>query len=133
MPRAGRRAIDPQAQPAPDYAFDQRIAWSCRRNPRRCWSGTVRTCGHRCGEQPPVCILNSVVREWVVTPSPSEVHHDRLDRDRLALGAGAWIRFRMTVFQAQAWAQASVFIYPKPKPTAPKADIGWREKLAIVE
>jgi len=27
MPRAGQRAIDPQAPPAPDYAFDQRIAW----------------------------------------------------------------------------------------------------------
>ncbi len=27
MPRAGHRAIDPQAQPAPDYEFDQRIAW----------------------------------------------------------------------------------------------------------
>jgi len=27
MPPAGQRAIDPQAQPAPDYAFDQRIAW----------------------------------------------------------------------------------------------------------
>ena len=27
MPLAGRRAIDPQAPPAPDYEFDQRIAW----------------------------------------------------------------------------------------------------------
>jgi len=27
MPRARHRAIDPQAQPAPDYEFDQRIAW----------------------------------------------------------------------------------------------------------
>ncbi len=27
MPPAGQREIDPQAQPAPDYAFDQRIAW----------------------------------------------------------------------------------------------------------
>ena len=27
MPPAGHRAIDPQAQPAPDYAFDQRMAW----------------------------------------------------------------------------------------------------------
>jgi len=27
MPQAGHRAIDPQAQPAPDYEFDQRIAW----------------------------------------------------------------------------------------------------------
>ena len=26
LPPAGQRAIDPQAQPAPDYAFDQRIA-----------------------------------------------------------------------------------------------------------
>ncbi|MEJ7668082.1 MAG: hypothetical protein WKH97_04970 [Casimicrobiaceae bacterium] len=25
--QAGQREIDPQAQPAPDYAFDQRIAW----------------------------------------------------------------------------------------------------------
>lgn len=46
---------------------------------------------------------------------------------------GAWIRFRMTAFQAQAWAQASVFAYTNPKPVAPKAGIGWREKLAIVE
>ena len=27
MPPAGHRAIDPQAQPARDYEFDQRIAW----------------------------------------------------------------------------------------------------------
>ncbi|MGH7186024.1 MAG: hypothetical protein ACREIB_07100 [Pseudomonadota bacterium] len=27
MPRAGQRKIDPQAQLAPDYEFDQRIAW----------------------------------------------------------------------------------------------------------
>ena len=27
IPQAGQRAIDPQAEPAPDYAFDQRIAW----------------------------------------------------------------------------------------------------------
>ena len=27
MPDSGSDAIDPQAQPAPDYAFDQRIAW----------------------------------------------------------------------------------------------------------
>ena len=27
LPPAGHRAIDPQAQPAPDYEFDQRIAW----------------------------------------------------------------------------------------------------------
>lgn len=26
-PPAGQREIDPQAQPAPDYEFDQRIAW----------------------------------------------------------------------------------------------------------
>ena len=27
MPDSGSNVIDPQAQPAPDYAFDQRIAW----------------------------------------------------------------------------------------------------------
>ncbi len=27
MPPAGQRAIDPQAQPAPAYEFDQRVAW----------------------------------------------------------------------------------------------------------
>lgn len=27
MPPAWQREIDPQAQPAPDYAFDPRIAW----------------------------------------------------------------------------------------------------------
>ena len=27
MPDAGQRGFDPQAQPAPDYEFDQRIAW----------------------------------------------------------------------------------------------------------
>ncbi len=27
MPDAGQRDFDPQAQPAPDYEFDQRIAW----------------------------------------------------------------------------------------------------------
>jgi len=27
MPPAGQREVDPQAQPAPDYEFDQRIAW----------------------------------------------------------------------------------------------------------
>ncbi|MGI8895823.1 MAG: hypothetical protein ACR2HE_09275 [Casimicrobiaceae bacterium] len=27
MPQAGQRETDPQAQPAPNYAFDQRIAW----------------------------------------------------------------------------------------------------------
>ena len=26
-PRAGQRDIDPQAPPAPDYEFDQRVAW----------------------------------------------------------------------------------------------------------
>jgi len=26
-PPAGQREIDPQAQPAPDYEFDQRVAW----------------------------------------------------------------------------------------------------------
>jgi hypothetical protein len=27
MPDVGQRGFDPQAQPAPDYEFDQRIAW----------------------------------------------------------------------------------------------------------
>ena len=27
MPPAGQREIDPQAQPAPDYEFDQRVTW----------------------------------------------------------------------------------------------------------
>ena len=27
MPDAGKDQFDPQAQPAPDYEFDQRIAW----------------------------------------------------------------------------------------------------------
>jgi hypothetical protein len=27
MPPAGQREIDPQAQPAPSYEFDQRVAW----------------------------------------------------------------------------------------------------------
>ena len=27
LPPAGQREIDPQAQPAPSYEFDQRIAW----------------------------------------------------------------------------------------------------------
>ena len=27
MPPAGQHAVDPQAQPAPDYEFDQRMAW----------------------------------------------------------------------------------------------------------
>ena len=27
MPDAGQGGFDPQAQPAPDYEFDQRIAW----------------------------------------------------------------------------------------------------------
>ena len=26
-PPAGQREIDPQAQPAPDYEFDQRVTW----------------------------------------------------------------------------------------------------------
>jgi len=27
LPPAGQREIDPQARPAPDYVFDQRVAW----------------------------------------------------------------------------------------------------------
>ena len=27
LPPAGQREIDPQAQPAPDYEFDQRVTW----------------------------------------------------------------------------------------------------------
>ena len=27
MPPAGQREIDPQARPASDYEFDQRVAW----------------------------------------------------------------------------------------------------------
>ena len=27
MPDAGKDRFDPQAQPAPDYEFDQRVAW----------------------------------------------------------------------------------------------------------
>ena len=27
LPPAGQREIDPQAQPAPAYEFDQRVAW----------------------------------------------------------------------------------------------------------
>ncbi|MBA3506692.1 MAG: hypothetical protein H0T80_13045 [Betaproteobacteria bacterium] len=34
-PPAGQRETDPQAQPAPDYEFDQRIAWWCRRKTGR--------------------------------------------------------------------------------------------------
>lgn len=56
---AGRGGFDPQAQPAPEYNFDQRIAWQGRQEGAYKKvdfgrHGATRACGHRTGQPRPV-------------------------------------------------------------------------------
>ena len=55
MPQAGHRAIDPQAQPAPDYDFDQRICLAVTRPraPPRRVAGAARACRRQPGRLRP--------------------------------------------------------------------------------
>ena len=53
MPQAGQRETDPQAQPASDYEFDQRIAWLCRRKTANAGQGPFVPWAPRSGQLRP--------------------------------------------------------------------------------
>jgi len=69
MPPAGQRAIDPQAQPAPDYAFDHASRGRTRKTTRRCRSsGTARALGPPSGPLRPPGGPKAVIasRLWAI-------------------------------------------------------------------
>ena len=49
MPDAGKDRFDPQVQPAPDYEFDQRVAWQVPREDEAPLpvTGRLVACGHQ--------------------------------------------------------------------------------------